>query len=78
MPAAVRELPCAGRGPLLYPEQFAHALAPLDVDAAALAELAARRLARGEELDAPEPLYLRRPDAVPAAATPVGAPAGGR
>ena len=33
------------------------------MSAAALASLAAERLAAGEELPAPRPLYLRRPDA---------------
>jgi hypothetical protein len=33
------------------------------VSAAALARLAAERLAAGEEFPAPRPLYLRRPDA---------------
>ncbi|PDP89271.1 tRNA (adenosine(37)-N6)-threonylcarbamoyltransferase complex dimerization subunit type 1 TsaB [Glycomyces fuscus] len=37
---------------------------PLHPDAAAMAELALLRLGRGEELPAPNPLYLRRPDAV--------------
>jgi tRNA threonylcarbamoyl adenosine modification protein YeaZ len=67
----VRDLPTAGRGPLLYPDLFAPATEhdlPLDVSAAVLADLAVRRLARGEDLDPPEPLYLRRPDVAPAAA----------
>ena len=61
---------CVGRGAVL----FADALpgpgeaAPLDPQAGALAELAAVRLGRGDELLPPEPLYLRRPDAVPTAA----------
>ncbi len=33
------------------------------VSAGALASLAAEKLAAGEELEAPRPLYLRRPDA---------------
>jgi len=33
------------------------------VSAASLASIAARKLAAGEELLAPRPLYLRRPDA---------------
>lgn len=41
------------------------ALTPLDVSAAALAELVVQRLAAGDPVDAQEPLYLRRPDAVP-------------
>jgi tRNA threonylcarbamoyladenosine biosynthesis protein TsaB len=60
----------AGRGATLYPEEFAHPPGPLDVDAAAVAELAVRGLSsdlpsdRGNLLPA-EPLYLRRPDAAP-------------
>lgn len=69
--ADVRELPCAGRGPLLYPQDFARPIWPLDVDAAALSRLAVHRLKAGQSLDAPEPLYLRRPDAVPSPAKPV-------
>ncbi|AKT50154.1 tRNA (adenosine(37)-N6)-threonylcarbamoyltransferase complex dimerization subunit type 1 TsaB [Arsenicicoccus sp. oral taxon 190] len=58
-----------GRGPVLYPEQLGEPLdgAPLDVSAGSLADLAARRLARGEDLSDTTPLYLRRPDAVPSA-----------
>lgn len=37
---------------------------PLHPDAAATAELAALRLSRGVQLSEPNPLYLRRPDAV--------------
>ncbi len=67
------DLPAAvvvhGRGATLYPDRFPPPSGPLDVDAAALAELAALAL-RGESgavdvLLAPEPLYLRRPDATP-------------
>lgn len=79
LPETVRGLPTAGRGPLLYPELLAHPLdLPgtdlLDVDAGALAVLAARRTAAGEDMPV-EPLYLRRPDAaVPAAPKPATAP----
>ncbi|MBW3085655.1 hypothetical protein KEM60_01859 [Austwickia sp. TVS 96-490-7B] len=65
LPDDERDLPCVGRGPLLYPHDLPRPLGPLDVDAGALADLAAQRLAAGETLDRPEPLYLRRPDAVP-------------
>ena len=61
----VRGLPVVGRGGLLYGESFGQRLGPLDVSAGALADLAARRLAAGEELPAAEPMYLRRPDATP-------------
>jgi tRNA threonylcarbamoyl adenosine modification protein YeaZ len=60
---AVAGLPAVGAGALLYPDTFPDARAPEYVSAAALASLAAERLAKGEELEAPRPLYLRRPDA---------------
>ncbi|WP_320779674.1 tRNA (adenosine(37)-N6)-threonylcarbamoyltransferase complex dimerization subunit type 1 TsaB [Streptomyces sp. CRN 30] len=60
---AVAGLPAVGAGALLYPDTFAGAHEPEHVSAAALASLAAERLAAGEELPAPRPLYLRRPDA---------------
>ncbi|WP_405907070.1 tRNA (adenosine(37)-N6)-threonylcarbamoyltransferase complex dimerization subunit type 1 TsaB [Streptomyces sp. NBC_00828] len=56
-------LPAVGAGALLYPDTFSDARAPEYVSAAALASLAAEKLAAGEELAAPRPLYLRRPDA---------------
>lgn len=56
-------LPAVGAGALLYPDTFPDARAPEYVSAAALASLAAEKLAAGEELAAPRPLYLRRPDA---------------
>ncbi|MCX5170962.1 tRNA (adenosine(37)-N6)-threonylcarbamoyltransferase complex dimerization subunit type 1 TsaB [Streptomyces antibioticus] len=59
----VAGLPAAGAGALLYPDTFPDVHEPAHVSAAALASLAAERLARGEELPAPRPLYLRRPDA---------------
>lgn len=43
----------------------------LDVDAADLAIVAHERVMAGERLLDAEPLYLRRPDAVPAAAAPI-------
>ena len=61
----VAGLPVIGRGALLYADCFGPRLGPLDVSAGALAGLAASRLAAGEELAAPDPLYLRRPDAEP-------------
>ncbi|MFE7835612.1 tRNA (adenosine(37)-N6)-threonylcarbamoyltransferase complex dimerization subunit type 1 TsaB [Streptomyces sp. NPDC057474] len=66
-PAEIAELvaglPAVGAGAVLYPDTFPDARAPEHVSAAALAALAAERLAAGEELEAPRPLYLRRPDA---------------
>jgi tRNA threonylcarbamoyl adenosine modification protein YeaZ len=61
----VRGLPVIGRGGLLYADSFGPRLGPLDVSAGALAGLAALRLAAGAELPEAEPMYLRRPDAVP-------------
>ena len=69
----VRALPTVGRGPLLYPDLLTNPLAVddgavlLDVDAGALATVAAGRIRAGADMPV-EPLYLRRPDAaVPAA-----------
>ncbi|MGW3495187.1 tRNA (adenosine(37)-N6)-threonylcarbamoyltransferase complex dimerization subunit type 1 TsaB [Streptomyces sp. NPDC001020] len=66
-PAEIAEtvagLPAVGAGALLYPDTFPQPREPEHVSAAALASLAAERLAAGEELPAPRPLYLRRPDA---------------
>ncbi|MCQ4212437.1 tRNA (adenosine(37)-N6)-threonylcarbamoyltransferase complex dimerization subunit type 1 TsaB [Streptomyces longispororuber] len=59
----VAGLPAVGAGALLYPDTFPDAHGPEHVSAAALAALAAERLAAGEELLEPRPLYLRRPDA---------------
>ncbi|NKI40624.1 tRNA (adenosine(37)-N6)-threonylcarbamoyltransferase complex dimerization subunit type 1 TsaB [Streptomyces physcomitrii] len=61
--AELTALPAVGAGALLYPEVFADPRGPEHVSAAALAAVAARRLAAGAELLAPRPLYLRRPDA---------------
>ncbi|OIJ99147.1 tRNA (adenosine(37)-N6)-threonylcarbamoyltransferase complex dimerization subunit type 1 TsaB [Streptomyces colonosanans] len=59
----VAGLPAVGAGALLYPDTFPRAREPEHVSAAALASLAVERMAAGEELPAPRPLYLRRPDA---------------
>lgn len=59
----VAGLPAVGAGAVLYPETFPDARAPEHVSAGSLASLAAQKLAAGEELLAPRPLYLRRPDA---------------
>jgi tRNA threonylcarbamoyladenosine biosynthesis protein TsaB len=61
----VRGLPVIGRGAVLYPERFGTRLGPLEVSAGALADLAAQRMAAGQDLPAAEPMYLRRPDATP-------------
>ncbi|GAU67520.1 putative tRNA threonylcarbamoyladenosine biosynthesis protein [Streptomyces sp. NBRC 110611] len=62
-------VPAVGAGALLYDTAFTgvRRTAPEHQSGAALAELAALKLAAGEELLPPQPLYLRRPDAqVPA------------
>ena len=58
---AATEGPVAGEGPLLYPESFQHAHGPVRPSAGWLARSVAEELA---ELYDPEPMYLRRPDAV--------------
>jgi tRNA threonylcarbamoyl adenosine modification protein YeaZ len=62
------DLPVVGRGALLYPDQLGGrgtpADGPLDASAAALADAVVRGHAEVLPL---EPLYLRRPDAQPAA-----------
>ncbi|MFC0846688.1 MULTISPECIES: tRNA (adenosine(37)-N6)-threonylcarbamoyltransferase complex dimerization subunit type 1 TsaB [Streptomyces] len=59
----VAGVPVVGAGAVLYPEVFPDARGPEHQSAAALASLAAERLAAGAEFLAPVPLYLRRPDA---------------
>jgi tRNA threonylcarbamoyl adenosine modification protein YeaZ len=53
----------AGQGAWLYPESFCGLLEPHYPTAAALASLAARSLAAAVPMLAPQPLYLRLPDA---------------
>lgn len=63
----VAGLPAVGAGAALYGEVFTDVRPPEHQSAAALADLAARKLADGEDFLPPLPLYLRRPDAqVPA------------
>lgn len=63
------DAPVVGRGAVLYPDAFPNAVAPEHPDAAVLCDIVAGE--RFELLD-PEPLYLRRPDAVaPGAPKPV-------
>lgn len=59
----VAGLPAVGAGAELYPEVFPDVRPPAHQHAGALAALAAARLAAGDELLPPRPLYLRRPDA---------------
>ncbi len=61
--AEVAGLPAVGAGARLYGEVFPDARDPEHQSADALAALAAERLAAGEALLPPRPLYLRRPDA---------------
>lgn len=66
---AASDLPVVGEGALLYPDAFGHPVGPARPSAGWLARVVTEE--RAELLD-PEPLYLRRPDAVaPAAPKPV-------
>src|SRR5262249_58807279 len=56
-------LPPAGEGRVFPPGLLGEPIAPRFPSAATLAGLAAGRLAAGDGLLPPEPLYLRRPDA---------------
>jgi tRNA threonylcarbamoyl adenosine modification protein YeaZ len=56
-------LPAAGEGAVAHPGLLGEPIEPRYPSAATLAALAARRLAAGDRLLPPEPLYLRRPDA---------------
>jgi tRNA threonylcarbamoyladenosine biosynthesis protein TsaB len=57
---AATDATVVGRGGVLYPEHFPHAVGPEHPEAAVLCDVVLRQ--RFEVLD-PEPLYLRRPDA---------------
>jgi tRNA threonylcarbamoyl adenosine modification protein YeaZ len=61
--AELAGLPAVGAGAVLYPGTFPDARGPEHQSAAALASLAAERLAAGADFLPPLPLYLRRPDA---------------
>ena len=68
-PALIAErlsgLPVAGEGAVLYTEAFPKSIEPRHPSATALAELVALHLKDNPDaLLSPEPLYLRRPDAV--------------
>jgi tRNA threonylcarbamoyl adenosine modification protein YeaZ len=59
-------LPAAGEGPMLYPEILPDGLGPAFPAAATLCRIAVAAIAAGDPgglLLAPDPLYLRRPDA---------------
>lgn len=62
-PAALAsDLPAAGGGATLYPDQFPNAVPPEHPSAAILAGLIVTQAA---DIVPPDPLYLRRPDAAP-------------
>jgi tRNA threonylcarbamoyl adenosine modification protein YeaZ len=56
--------PVVGEGGVLYPQAFANDIGPLYPAPGDLARIVEARLAAGEPTLPPEPLYLRRPDAV--------------
>jgi len=60
----VEGLPVVGAGAGLYPDLLGQSDAPPYPYAGFLAALAAERIAAGEPLGPPRPIYLRRPDAV--------------
>lgn len=71
LPVDIAALPAVGIGPQLYPESLRAGIGPSDVSAVSLGHLVARE----DLLLPPDPLYLRRPDAVPSARTPTFTPA---
>jgi len=56
-------LPVAGEGAVVYQGQLGDPIPPRYHSAAAAVLFCAKRLAAGDSLPPPEPLYLRRPDA---------------
>lgn len=69
--------PAVGAGAAMYAEHFPGGREPLYPDPALLAAVAERLVAGGGAALPPDPLYLRRPDAVePGAAKTVGQPTG--
>lgn len=64
IPGHLLELPTVGSGAALYPQEFSTHLEPLFPTATAIGQLGFEKLISGESLST-EPLYLRRPDAVP-------------
>lgn len=57
------DLPAVGEGALLYSHAFPDERPPTYPSAALLAQLVTERLAAGEPVRPPEPMYLRRPHA---------------
>lgn len=71
IPGHLLALPTAGSGAALYPQDFSAHREPLYPTAGSIGQLGVEQITRGEP-GSSEPMYLRRPDAVPpAAATPV-------
>jgi tRNA threonylcarbamoyladenosine biosynthesis protein TsaB len=64
MSVDLRLLPTVGSGAAIYAVDFISHTQPLFPTASAIGQLALKKLASGEPLST-EPLYLRRPDAVP-------------
>ena len=62
------KLPTAGNGALLYSNDFSASVAPAYPSATAIGQLGFAKLDAGVELTS-EPLYLRRPDAMPPASS---------
>ena len=60
---AAAGLPVAGEGAHAYPEPLGEPIAPRYPSAATAVTWCAARLAAGEPLGPPDPMYLRRPDA---------------
>jgi len=57
-------LPTAGSGAALYPQHFLNHIEPIYPTASAIGQLGLAKVERGDPIST-EPLYLRRPDAVP-------------
>jgi tRNA A37 threonylcarbamoyladenosine modification protein TsaB len=68
--AELLSLPTVGSGAALYSDDFAARCEPLFPTGAAIGQLALAKLVSGEPIST-EPLYLRRPDAVPSVSTKV-------
>ncbi len=69
LPAKVANAgPVVGQGPVLYPEAFPAGCGPIHPDPVDLAAIVEAAVAAGTPTLPPDPLYLRRPDAVEPAA----------
>lgn len=58
------QLPAAGAGAAMYPASFSQPVPPLGPDPAVLGAMVIEAVAAGRPLLTPQPMYLRRPDAV--------------